>query len=197
MLQRSPLLRRRRRQVGLKGRSQGRKFLRRHDRLDGGLEFALGVEFLEFLQGTLQRDLLQLLLSQEHPGIGVNDLAGVFAVRGGDGEERANELFGFRRDLAPVFGVEGVLGPTDFAKEFSLVLFNEGRVAAEEDIDNDAEAPHVGLRVVGNAFENFGGHVARGAALCFQTVGAFDFLGETKVGNFDVGVALVGLSGLR
>ena len=49
----------------------------------------------------------------------------------------------FVGDGLPVLGVELEVPGLDFPEEARLVLVVEGRVAAQEDVDDHADAPHV------------------------------------------------------
>ena len=74
-----------------------------------------------------------------------------------------------------------------------MILFNKGRVTPQENVHNHAETPHVGLRIVGSAFEDFGGDVTGCAALSGEAVGGGALFGEAEIGNFDVNVIVGGL----
>ena len=88
--------------------------------------------------------------------------------------------------------MEFILSPTDLTEEFPLVLFNEGRVSTKEDVDDNTERPHVGLGVIGKSLKNFWGNISGSSTLSTKTVGCRTLLGESKVGNFDHGVIIIG-----
>lgn len=55
----------------------------------------------------------------------------------------ANEVLGGVRDLVPVRGVELEVAFEDLGEEIGVVLVVEGRVAAEQDVGDDADRPDV------------------------------------------------------
>mmetsp|Transcript_18569 Transcript_18569/g.49897 ORF Transcript_18569/g.49897 Transcript_18569/m.49897 type:complete len:344 (+) Transcript_18569:174-1205(+) len=95
--------------------------------------------------------VLQRLLGR-HAHVGVHD------------EELGDEILGVRRDVVPVGREELVLRGPDLAEHLRVVLAVEGREPAEEDVDDDAHAPHVDLGGVGLVRDHLGRHVARRAA---------------------------------
>jgi hypothetical protein len=174
--------------------SQRHEFVRGHDGTNGRLELSLGVEFLELIQVDTQILFGQLVISGSDPLVS-QGLIGIHSVRGTHRQKRTNEILGVRRYLSPVLFVEFVLSLADFSKELALVLFNKGRVATQQDVHNDSQTPHVRLHIVRRAFQNFGGHVARGPTLRRERLGAVALFGKSKIRNLDIGVVRVRLYG--
>ena len=81
----------------------------------------------------------------------------------------------------------------DLAEQFPLILLNKGRISAQQNVHNNPQGPHVGLRVVRGAFQNFRGHVPGCPTLRGEAGGPGASFGEPKVGNFDIRVIVVGL----
>eukprot|EP00353_Schmidingerella_taraikaensis_P006483 CAMPEP_0185583886 /NCGR_PEP_ID=MMETSP0434-20130131/28483_1 /TAXON_ID=626734 ORGANISM="Favella taraikaensis, Strain Fe Narragansett Bay" /NCGR_SAMPLE_ID=MMETSP0434 /ASSEMBLY_ACC=CAM_ASM_000379 /LENGTH=122 /DNA_ID=CAMNT_0028203289 /DNA_START=738 /DNA_END=1106 /DNA_ORIENTATION=- len=73
-----------------------------------------------------------------------------------------NQILGRLRHAIPVCGVEGKLLLDDVAEDLFVVVAFEGRVAAQEDEEDDAEGPHIALLVV-VTLEHLGGDVVGSA----------------------------------
>mmetsp|Transcript_7403 Transcript_7403/g.16152 ORF Transcript_7403/g.16152 Transcript_7403/m.16152 type:complete len:337 (+) Transcript_7403:293-1303(+) len=99
-----------------------------------------------------------------------------------------DEILSFIGNLVPLGGgeVEGAL--LDAPKDLSIRVAEEGRVAAEKDVADDATAPDVALLIVG-ACQDFRGHVVRSTGLGRHgwRVGRKGF-GQAEVDDLDGGV---------
>lgn len=87
--------------------------------------------------------------------------------------------------------MELILSPTNLAEEFSLVLFNERRISAEEDVDDHTERPHIRLGIISDAFKNFWSDISRSSTLSVKRVGMKTLLRKSKVSNFNFGVVIL------
>ena len=104
-----------------------------------------------------------MLVVGRHPRV-VEDLLRR-QTRGRVGNEHLrNEVLGRRRDAVPHGVVEVVVGGLDLLEQALLVVVGKGRVAREQDEENDAQRPDVGLEAVRLAGENLGSDVAGRAA---------------------------------
>lgn len=110
--------------------SERGQLLSRHDGFDSTLEFSLGVEFLELGKVDAKVVARQNCRVSEYPLV-LQGLVGVQPLVRIHGKQTGNEPLRVLRYLAPVLVVELVLTLSDFAKEFSLVLFNERRVPSQ------------------------------------------------------------------
>jgi hypothetical protein len=66
------------------------------------------------------------------------------AFRRVDGQTALDKGSGRQRDAAPVFeGCEGVVGDENGLHLFEVAVSVEGRVAAEEEVSDDADGPNI------------------------------------------------------
>jgi hypothetical protein len=112
-----------------------------------------------------------------------------------DDEDPLDEVLCRGGDDVPLLRVHGELPGPDLVEEDVLVLVGKGRVAAEEDVEDDAERPHVALGpVLGTRRDHLRRNVAgRPARRAHHLVGAGEDLGEAHVRKLDGGVVVLAL----
>mmetsp|Transcript_969 Transcript_969/g.1691 ORF Transcript_969/g.1691 Transcript_969/m.1691 type:complete len:200 (-) Transcript_969:320-919(-) len=98
-----------------------------------------------------------------------------------------DEVLGLCTDVVPLGRGVVVLGCPDAGKNLVVVVSVEGRVAAKEDVSNDANAPHVTTLVI-LLVQNLWSHVVGGPHLGLHHVGRAGVLvpTQTKVDNLDL-----------
>lgn len=69
--------------------------------------------------------------------------------------------------ILPLYGAEVQLPLLHLLQYLSVVVSVEGRVSAEEDVEDDSRRPHIALLIV-IPCEHFGGDVERSPRLCLQ-----------------------------
>mmetsp|Transcript_14782 Transcript_14782/g.30507 ORF Transcript_14782/g.30507 Transcript_14782/m.30507 type:complete len:486 (+) Transcript_14782:2141-3598(+) len=148
-----------------------------HCRLDG----ALGIELLYFSDAAGQITRRQVLLPLPKPRIG-QGCVGIQPFCGVHGQQHRDELFGLKTHVAPVGFVEGEIGTTDFSEHSSVRVVLEGRVPANNHVNQASHAPHVDLRVVVFPNNNLRGHKGRCPAPRFES-SIWNVLCETKIGH--------------
>ena len=84
-----------------------------------------------------------------------------------------------------------IISTSDLAEKLTLIVFDERRVATEQNVQNHTHGPHVGLGAVRSTLQNFRGDVAGSTALRRQTLGTENLLGKAKVGNLDGRVGII------
>ena len=110
-------------------------------------------------------------------------------------EELADQVFGFLAYVAPLRLRELVFGAQDFVVDGVHVLSAERLSAAEHDIENDAQTPHIDSESVGRVFYNLRGHIEgradEGELFVLFSDGEIEDLREAKIDDFDFAVFLV------
>ncbi len=109
-----------------------------------------------------------------------------------DAHETPNEFLGFVADVVPVGRVELELAFEDLREEIRVVLVVERRVAAKQDVADDADRPDVHRLAVGLLRQHLGRHVARRAARRSHDARIFH-LGEAEVADHNLGVFVLAL----
>mmetsp|Transcript_104626 Transcript_104626/g.272328 ORF Transcript_104626/g.272328 Transcript_104626/m.272328 type:complete len:458 (-) Transcript_104626:231-1604(-) len=108
-------------------------------------------------------------------------------------QEHADQNLGILRDVLPIRGIEGKIAQTHLRKHLGIGLAEEGRVAAEHDVHDHADAPHVAELVVLPG-ENLRGHIVGCASLRGQHLASLELAGQTEVDDLDQ-ILLNGLLG--
>ena len=170
---------------GLTGRHAGRRL---HSALDGERRTdGLGVAAAAVADGASRRSDGKLGpdgLFDFEPGVAANrlDLGPLDEVVGEHGENHILALLRYAGEILPGKG-EALLLPEDLAV---LVLFVEGHRSGDEDVEDDADGPHVGFgRTVLLAGENFRRRVGLGPAERGAGIDDIHF-GETEIANLYV-----------
>mmetsp|Transcript_20583 Transcript_20583/g.38864 ORF Transcript_20583/g.38864 Transcript_20583/m.38864 type:complete len:233 (-) Transcript_20583:1550-2248(-) len=107
-----------------------------------------GIEPLKPLACVLQIVLRQHVPALAHPGAG-HGLAGGEPLRRVRDQELLDQFLGRIRHVSPSILLELVLAHDDASKELFLGSSHEWEVTSEEEENDDAAAPHVGLLIVG------------------------------------------------
>jgi hypothetical protein len=114
------------------------------------------------------------------------------ALRGCVREHLRDESLRLLRDALPVGVVERVLPGLDCLHDLDVGGTVEGRVSAQEDVQDDSARPHVALLVV-VAEEDFGSDVVGSAVLLVHLFSFLVLHGDSKVDDFELCVGLLGL----
>mmetsp|Transcript_22174 Transcript_22174/g.48489 ORF Transcript_22174/g.48489 Transcript_22174/m.48489 type:complete len:219 (+) Transcript_22174:857-1513(+) len=85
--------------------------------------------------------------------------------------------------MLPVTGIERIVPKFDLGEHFGVRVAKEGRIAAEHDVHDDADAPEVAELVV-LAGQDLGRHVVRGTRLSGEHFTCFKLAGQTEVDDF-------------
>lgn len=107
-----------------------------------------------------------------------------------DAHQMPDEVLGRLADLVPVRCVELEVAFQYLRKQIGVVLVVERRIAAQQDVRDDTDAPHVDRLAVRLLGEHLGCHVAGCAARSGHDAGVLHFR-QTKVADHDLAV-LVG-----
>ena len=102
-----------------------------------------------------------------------------------------NHVFCVLRDVFPGRSVEVVLNLLDLLEENVVVLIEEGRTAAEEDEQDNANAPKVARDMIWLLLQNFRSHVSRGATSCGCEYVLLHKASEAEVTDFQGGLGHV------
>jgi len=103
-----------------------------------------------------------------------------------DLEAGLNHFFGFSRDGLPFFSVEVVDSPAHFGEDFFVTFPVEGRLPAQQYVENHAQTPDV-AEVVLLAREHLGRHLVRRAGLGGEDVGShLKVARQAEVNEFDL-----------
>mmetsp|Transcript_37113 Transcript_37113/g.114351 ORF Transcript_37113/g.114351 Transcript_37113/m.114351 type:complete len:216 (-) Transcript_37113:478-1125(-) len=138
----------------------------------------------------LQRRVRRAARGVLQPGLLQRRLRAAALLRG-VGQQLADEALGVVGHALPVILREGVPAGAHAAEDLVLRAAHEGRVAAEQHVHDDAEAPEVrGLVVL--AGEHLGGDVVGRARLRRQHLALLELAGEAEVDDLQ-DVALDGL----
>ena len=164
--------------------------MRRDDGLRRGLEALLRLELLQLLQIRLEGRALDVLAVLDDPGVLEHVARRAARVRV-HGQQRVDEVLGLVGDLAPEVVVELVDAGLDALVELLVVVVVEGRVAAEQDVREHADGPHVDLLAVGLAVQDLRRDVARRAAELVEAPRARELRREPEVAELDRRVVVV------
>mmetsp|Transcript_17041 Transcript_17041/g.47972 ORF Transcript_17041/g.47972 Transcript_17041/m.47972 type:complete len:306 (-) Transcript_17041:948-1865(-) len=119
------------------------------------------------------------------PGV-VEGLLGGHAGGRVPDEEATNKVLRGLGDAVPVLRREVVLRDHDLLEKLLDVLRVKGREAGQEDVRDDADAPHVHLTAVEVVRQDLRGDVARGATGGLHAYGGVEHLGEAKVRKLEL-----------
>mmetsp|Transcript_15708 Transcript_15708/g.41633 ORF Transcript_15708/g.41633 Transcript_15708/m.41633 type:complete len:289 (+) Transcript_15708:425-1291(+) len=114
----------------------------------------------------------------------IQGLLGSVAVTGVHLQEHADQNLGILRNVLPIRGIEGKVAQTHLRKHLGIGLAEEGRVATEHHVHDDADAPHVTELVV-LASKHLRGHVVGCAGLCGQHLAGLERAGQAEVDDLD------------
>jgi hypothetical protein len=78
-------------------------------------------------------------------------------------QEIRDDVFRRLRYVFPCRGIEIIASVLDFLEKLQRVFIIEGREAAQQDVENDSDAPVITFLAVWLLIEDLWGHVTRGA----------------------------------
>mmetsp|Transcript_76337 Transcript_76337/g.166664 ORF Transcript_76337/g.166664 Transcript_76337/m.166664 type:complete len:291 (+) Transcript_76337:851-1723(+) len=86
--------------------------------------------------------------------------------------------------MLPVTGIERIVPKFDLGEHFGVRVAKEGRIAAEHDVHDDADAPHVAELIV-LARQDLRRHVVRRAGLRLEKLAWFELARKTEIDDFE------------
>mmetsp|Transcript_22175 Transcript_22175/g.48492 ORF Transcript_22175/g.48492 Transcript_22175/m.48492 type:complete len:248 (+) Transcript_22175:770-1513(+) len=99
-------------------------------------------------------------------------------------QQHANEVLRVLRDVLPVRGVEREGAQSHFRQDLGIGLAEEWGIAAEHDVHDDADAPHVAELIV-LARQDLRRHVVRRAGLRLEKLAWFELARKTEIDDFE------------
>mmetsp|Transcript_76339 Transcript_76339/g.166671 ORF Transcript_76339/g.166671 Transcript_76339/m.166671 type:complete len:320 (+) Transcript_76339:628-1587(+) len=99
-------------------------------------------------------------------------------------KEHPDEVFGVLGDVLPIGRVERKIANADLGKDLSISFTKEWWVAAEHDVHDDADAPHVAELIV-LARQDLRRHVVRRAGLRLEKLAWFELARKTEIDDFE------------
>mmetsp|Transcript_5723 Transcript_5723/g.12475 ORF Transcript_5723/g.12475 Transcript_5723/m.12475 type:complete len:270 (-) Transcript_5723:444-1253(-) len=148
-------------------------------------ELPFSVKFPHLNQVSIHIVRLQIIVRSQGNPVTLQCFPGSHPFVHIDNQQVADEVFGIVGNCSPVFFVEFILPFTNFAEEFALVVVDERWVAAQKNVKDDSNTPHISAFIVGNAIKNFGRHVSRCPTLSLQRLRLMHNFGKSKISYFD------------
>eukprot|EP00054_Salpingoeca_dolichothecata_P014810 m.84210 g.84210 ORF g.84210 m.84210 type:complete len:353 (+) comp21180_c0_seq1:282-1340(+) len=155
--------------------------------------------FLDLLLGASIKVLLQLhanRLAQVDGGkVGstgnpwvLEDLVGIVALDGVNLKHVGDEVLGILRHFRPVAVIKFKLALHNHLKQNGIRLVIEGRVTAQQNVQDDTQGPDVNLLTITALHENLRSDIVGGTTGSLEGGLVIDNLGQTKVSNANIGI---------
>mmetsp|Transcript_13972 Transcript_13972/g.44731 ORF Transcript_13972/g.44731 Transcript_13972/m.44731 type:complete len:334 (-) Transcript_13972:282-1283(-) len=161
-----------------------------HHSHGGRLEAPLGVKTAHFRERGAELELRRV----QHPGV-VEYLLDGKALPGVYNEHLGHKVNSFPGYVLPLLAVELVCAGANLFEELTHVVVVEGRVADEQDVEDDSHGPHVARRAVerpaGLDGNHLGCHIVGRAHHGLVDVRPVHDHGQAKVGDLDLRVVVL------